>query len=44
MKAPHQYNVAIILLKVTTLTFENLFYLTCRTWEYGFVNELVETI
>ena len=37
-------SVAMILLKVTTLTSENLFYWTCRRWECGVVNKLVETI
>ena len=37
-------SVAIILLNVTTLTFETLFYLTHRRWECGFIDKLVETI
>ena len=37
-------SVTIILLKVMTLTFETLIYLTCRRWECGFVNKPVETI
>ena len=39
----HEGTAAIILLKIMTLTFENLFYLTCRRGECGFVNKLVET-
>ena len=32
----HEGTAAIILLKMMTLTFENLFYLTCRRGECGF--------
>jgi hypothetical protein len=43
-KAPRACSAAIILLKLTTLTFESLFYWTWRRWECRFVNKLVETI
>ncbi len=38
------HSAAVILIKVTTLTFTNLFYLTCRRRKYDFVNKRVATI
>ena len=35
---------AIVLFKVTTITFKNRLYLSCRRWECDFVNKLVETV